>query len=438
MIHSLRGRLFIGLAIVVAVVGFVGGAIAYDWAFDEAIESQDTVLTQIAAVAARTRFENDHPISGGDLESQITIRELGDRPNSADPRAMWLLVDGLHDVVEGSRRSRVMMRTRADRSRFVVAQPTAIRDEVARDSAAQALLPFVTLIPCLVFVFAIVIKRSLRPMSDLAARLDERRADDLAAMEIEGTPAELHPFIGSINRLFVRVQTTMDQQRRFIADAAHELRTPITALSLQAENLQQTELSPDGQLRLARLRDGARRTAHLLEQLLALARYDAGPIMDAATTELDVCAKQVVAALLPQAAALAIDLGFDIIEPVVAKGDTIMVSAIIRNLIDNALHATPSGGKIDVGIFRDGDRATIRIVDSGPGIPDGDLDRIFEPFFRGARPSGDGTGLGLAIVKRIVDQLEGSVSLQNIAANGQGGLSAVVRISGRRNSDAAS
>ena len=291
MIHSLRGRLFIGLAIVVAVVGFIGGAIAYDWAFDEAIESQDTVLTQIAAVAARTRFENDHPISGGDLESQVVIRELGDRPNSADSRAMWLLVDGLHDVVEGSQRSRVMMRTRTDKSRFVVAQPTTIRDEVARDSAVQALLPFAALIPCLVFVFAIVIRRSLRPVSDLAARLDARRTDDLAEMEIGGTPAELHPFIGSINRLFVRIQTTMEQQRRFIADAAHELRTPITALSLQAENLEQIDMSPDGQGRLARLRDGARRTAHLLDQLLALARYDASPTTDRATAELDVCAK---------------------------------------------------------------------------------------------------------------------------------------------------
>ena len=146
--------------------------------------------------------------------------------------------------------------------------------------------------------------------------------------------------------------------------------------------------------------------------------------------------KQVVADLLPKAAALATDLGFDTIEPVTANGDTIMLSAVIRNLIDNALHATPSGGKIDVGIFRDGDCAVIQIIDSGPGIPEGDLDRIFEPFFRGARPSVDGTGLGLAIVKRIVDQLEGSISLQNITVSGQSGLSAVVRIPSRRNSDA--
>lgn len=105
-----------------------------------------------------------------------------------------------------------------------------------------------------------------------------------------------------------------------------------------------------------------------------------------------------------------------------------MMSAVIRNLIDNALCATPRGGKIDIGIYREGDRAIIRVVDGGPGIPESDIERIFEPFFRGSRPMADGTGLGLAIVKRIVDQLGGSIVLANGAAGGRSGLCAVVRL----------
>ena len=428
MMTSLRGRLFAGLALVVVVIGAIGGGVAYDWAFDEAIEAQDTVLTQIAAVAARTNFKLNQTIPGGDLESQVTIRELGDKPTGTQTPALWLLKDGLHTDLFSASPSRVMLRTRSDGTRFVVAQPTSIRDEIARDSAIQALIPFAMLIPCLALVFALVIARSLRPMLDLAVAFDSRRGDDLSQVSIEGTLSELHPFIGSVNRLFERIQGLMEQQKLFIADAAHELRTPITALVLQAENLQQTELSQDGKVRLERLRDGARRTAHLLDQLLTLARYDADATKLVAMCALDVCAKEVVAELVPIASELSIDLGFDRIEPVIVAGDVVMLSVMIRNLIDNALRATPHGGQIDVSVFREGDLGIVEIVDSGPGIPEADLARIFEPFYRGSQPTTDGTGLGLAIVKRIAGQLRGNVELVNVRAGERSGLKAIVRL----------
>jgi len=272
MTHSLRGRLFIGLTLMIVSTGLLAGIVAFRWAFDEAIEMQDSILTQIGAFALSSRLQKDTPINAGvDPEAQVTVEELGDKPSgSPGARALWILQDGLHVVSRDQKPWRVLLRTRPDGSRFAIGQATAIRDDIARDSALHIVLPLAVLAPCLMLVIAIVVWQSLRPMVQLASQLDARRPDDLSKLSEEGTPRELHPFIASINRLLDRIHTMMDQQRRFIADAAHELRTPITAISLQAENLNQVELPPESRDRLAALKNGARRTAHLLEQLLAV------------------------------------------------------------------------------------------------------------------------------------------------------------------------
>jgi two-component system OmpR family sensor kinase len=206
------------------------------------------------------------------------------------------------------------------------------------------------------------------------------------------------------------------------------LRTPITALSLQAENLEPVPLSAEGRDRLAALRNGMRRTQHLLEQLLALARQDAGLPDTAEPVALDRLAKEVVADLLPEAARRSVDLGFALVEPVLAIGQPVMLGTVMRNLIENAVRFTPGGGHVDIGVYREGSNAVLQIEDTGPGIATGDLDRIFEPFFRGSRPAEDGTGLGLSIVKRIVERLHGSVAIENRSEGDQTGLRATVRL----------
>jgi two-component system OmpR family sensor kinase len=265
---------------------------------------------------------------------------------------------------------------------------------------------------------AIVVWQSLRPMTELAAQLDARRPDDLSKLPQEGTPRELHPFIASINRLLERIDTMMDQQRRFVADAAHELRTPVTAISLQAENLSQVELPPDSRDRLTALKNGARRTSHLLEQLLALARHDIDRSPEFPPTPLDGCAKEVVSDLMAAAMDRGVDLGFEIIEPVLVRGEPATLASVVHNLIDNALRHTPQGGRVDIGIYRQGEQVILQIEDTGPGIAASDLERVFEPFVRGSRPAGEGTGLGLSIVKRIVERLKGAVTLENVASSG--------------------
>jgi two-component system OmpR family sensor kinase len=292
------------------------------------------------------------------------------------------------------------------------------------------LLPIAALIPCLLLVTGLVVTRSLRPIVRLAGELDIRRADDVAPLSLEDMPGELHPFITSINGLLVRVRLLMDQQRRFVADAAHELRTPITALSLQAENLEAVHLPAEARNRVAVLKQGMQRTKRLLEQLLALARHEAMPADRAnmPLTALDSAVKAVVADLLPQVRERGIDLGFDLVEPLYVRSEQPILGAIIRNLVDNALRFTPKGGRIDVGVYREDDAAILQIEDTGPGIASTDLDVIFEPFFRGSRPQGEGSGLGLSIVKRLVETLGGSIELENIDGPGRSGLRATVRL----------
>ena len=420
MTHSLRGRLLIGFTLMIVSTGVVAGAVGFQWAFDEAIEMQDSILTQIGALALNTRFQNDAPINRGvDAEAQVTIEELGDRPSGKpDTRALWTLQDGLHVVPRDQKPWRVLLGTRPDGSRFAIGQATAIRDEIARDSAFHIILPLAVLAPCLMLVIAIVVWQSLRPIVQLAGQLDARRASDLGKLSQEGTPRELHPFIASINRLLERIDTMMEQQRRFVSDAAHELRTPITAISLQAENLSQVELPPDSRDRVVALKNGARRTAHLLEQLLALARYDMESAPEIPVTSLDCCAKDVVSDFMSLAMDRGVDFGFAIIEPSPVRGEPATLSSVVHNLVDNALRHTPQGGRVDVGIYREGARVILQVEDTGPGIPVSDLERVFEPFVRGSRPAGEGSGLGLSIVKRIVERLKGSVTLENVPKSG--------------------
>jgi two-component system OmpR family sensor kinase len=324
----------------------------------------------------------------------------------------------------------VLLRTRADGSRFAVAQPTAVRDQAAREMAVRTLLPIGALIPCLMLVTAIVIAHSLRPMIRLAHELDQRPADDLTPLPLSRAPSELHPFIASINGLLTRMRQMLDQQRRFIADAAHELRTPITALSLQADNLDAIDLPDTARDRVTALKRGMARTKHLLEQLLALARHEAAPADRASMppVALDRAAKEVVADLLPQALERGIDLGFVLVETLTVRGETVMLATMIRNLLDNALRFTPQGGRVDIGVYRQDDAAILQIEDTGPGIATADIERIFEPFFRGSRPEGEGTGLGLSIVKRIVDGLGGTILLETVTGAGHSGLRVTVRL----------
>jgi len=171
---------------------------------------------------------------------------------------------GCKRVGRGRGEWRVLIRSRGNGSRIAVGQLTAYRGEIARGSALRTVMPFAVLVPCLMLLVSAVIGYSLRPVARLARALDASDYDNLAALPLPGVPEELRPFIRSINRLLGRIGVMIEQQRRFVADAAHELRSPVTALTVQAENLGHAELPPESRARLAALQSGIRRTGHLL------------------------------------------------------------------------------------------------------------------------------------------------------------------------------
>lgn len=431
---SLRGRLFAGLAVFVVGTALVAGYLAYRWAFDEAIELQDAILLQVGSLAANNRLEGRLPSEGNiDGEAELLIQDLQPRGATGDSGSMRRdlpgdLSDGLQTIAWNGEQWRILVRTRSDGSRVAVGQPTANRDEVAQDSALRTIVPLGVLIPCLMVVIAIVVDRSLRPLSSLARDIDAKQSDHLEKLPVEGIPAEILPFVASINRLLERIGAMFDRERRFVADAAHELRTPITALIVQADNLERVALSEDGRDRLQSLKTGTRRTAHLLEQLLTLARYDSEAATDPPSSEFDRIVKEVVADLLPIARQKSIDLGFIRAEAVSVHAESVALGVLARNLIDNALRHAPDGGRVDVSLFAENDHVVFQVDDTGPGIPETDLDRIFEPFFRGSRARGDGTGLGLSIVRRIVERCRGTIRLENKPLSEGAGLRARVTI----------
>lgn len=429
--RSVRARLFVGLSVLVVGTNIGFGLLAYHRAAEEATELQDAVLRQVAQFAVHAGsaptidWTEEHE---EEQQFRVIVEEFeGEKPGSLLAGVPGDVTDGVRTFRHEGRDWRLLVHTRPDGRRFGIGQPTASRDERVRDTLLQTLVPLLMLVPCLLLLVGLVIQASFRPLSTLSSRLDARATDDLRTLPVGEVPDEIRPFVEAINRLLGRVGQMFEQRRRFVADAAHELRTPVTALTVQAENLSRLDLPPDSRERLAALQGGIRRVAHLLEQLLSLARYENGPSGTAPITALDVAAREEVAGLVAAATERSMDLGFGRIEPVSVRADPTSLRVMIRNLLDNALRHGSGGGQVDAEVFREGSYAVFRVTDGGPGISLGDLDRIFDPFVRGLQVEGEGTGLGLSIVRSIADACGGSVDLVN-RQDGAGGLVATVRL----------
>ncbi|KAG1694663.1 Sensor protein QseC [Nymphon striatum] len=227
-------------------------------------------------------------------------------------------------------------------------------------------------------------------------------------------PQEITPFIRSINALMERVQNVLEKQQRFIADAAHELRTPITALSLQAENLKKAKDENDRDAREEKLKLGFVRLGKLVSQLLDLARLQSGKEGEFQTVSFNQVVQEVIASNYPLAEADNIDLGMLRQENgIYVKDQNGRLSQLVQNAIGNAIHYTPKNGKIDVSLFIQGQKAVLLVEDSGNGIPEAELEQVMEPFYRVLEGNQTGNGLGLAISQEIAERLDGKIQLSN-------------------------
>jgi len=411
---SLRRNLFRGIAIVVVMTSGIAGYLAYDWAYDEAIEMQDSILMHISAIV-KTQQEESVVIThlyGVDTDNHAILVRQGKDGNEIAFRSLWSLPPGLQDTTINGTVYRAFLSEMASGSRFAVLQQIAVRDEIGTGVAIRTIAPILALIPLIIIMTAFLLSSSFKILVQLGQDLDSRSADNLENLPLVSAPSELQPFLTSLNRMFQRAHSSMDRQKKLIGDAAHELRTPITALSIQAENLDDVDLPADTRQRVQAVKAGAQRTKHLLEQLLSMARQESGIALNK-EIEIGEATKKVISNLIESANRKEIDLGLEQSEPLVIRAEVISIEMLLRNVIDNAIKYTPKGGQIDIRLSRIDEWAAISVTDTGPGIPENEIDAVFSPFVRGQRNDADGAGLGLSIVQRIANQLNGRVQLQN-------------------------
>jgi two-component system OmpR family sensor kinase len=332
------------------------------------------------------------------------------------------LPDGLQSVRPGKLEWRIAVTSLPSGARVAVGQRGAVRGELARNNARQAVFPLLLLIPVLIGVGHMIVRRTFKPIDAVAAGLDQRGDDDLRAMADDRLPKEIRPFVLAINRMLARLEQVMAVQRRFVADAAHELRSPLTALSLQAERLQESDMSAQARERLATLREGLKRSQNLVVQLLALARAQDGPAASEQVASVQEVFREVLEDLMPLAERKQIDIGVSRADEVVVSVSQMDLSTLVKNLVDNAIRYTPEGGRIDLAVRVEGNKAVLEVSDTGPGIPEQERARVFEPFYRTLGSDETGSGLGLSIVKAIADRIHARVQLCESDEVGHTGL----------------
>ena len=306
----------------------------------------------------------------------------------------------------------------------------AVRQRMARTLAWRTVAPLALMLPLLVLAVWWVLGVSLAPVERVRRQLAARAAQDLSPVTEQGLPSEVRPLVQELNLLFARVQQAFDTQQHFVADAAHELRSPLAALKLQVQGLQRAADAPARAVALERLSNGMDRAVRLVEQLLALARSEAGATSGALseTVELAEVARLALADAAPAAQARGIDIGLVDSDAGAVRGQREVLRMLVRNLLDNAIKYTPPGGTVDVQVQSQGEHLLLTVQDSGPGIAPQERARVLDRFYRANDVQGSevqGSGLGLAIVQSIAQWHGAQLALD--ASPRLGGLRVTLR-----------
>jgi two-component system OmpR family sensor kinase len=431
--QSLQFRLSVWLSAVIALVAVVAGIFAFVSAYQEAIVSQDEHLGQMALLINR-QYVSALPTDGfliaqePDSEFTVAVQEIK-RASSNEPILTGELAglrtdlpEGIQTVSTQGESWRVFVKTMRSGARIAVGQQTDVRDEIAREDALRTLMPFIALIPILIFLVGYLIRQMFKPIKAMATDINQRNQEDLTALSAATVPSEILPFVTAINQLLSRVEQSIAAQRRFVADAAHELRSPLTALSLQAERLACADMSPEARGRLATLRKGIHRNRTLLNQLLTLAKVQEPAREDLAPVSIQQVFRHVLEDLMPLAEAKAIDLGVVTQQDAKVMATEADLHTLVKNLVDNAIRHTPQGGRIDLSVQRLNEFTVLEVTDTGPGIPEHERDRVFEAFYRILGHDELGSGLGLSIVKTIATRINATVQLRFADEGAQTGL----------------
>lgn len=284
-----------------------------------------------------------------------------------------------------------------------VAETLEKRSQLSNKIIASVILPQFVIIPLAVVLVWFGLTRGLRPLTRLRELIEARREEDLSPITAIRVPEELQPLTDAFNSMLMRMQRNMDGQRRFISDAAHQMRTPLTGLKMQAQLAAREDDPRQLRYALQNISTSVDRASHLVNQLLSLARAEASELSAQVMEplELERLLHEIVGEWVMAARERQIDIGFEASGGVLILGNVFLLREMINNLLDNALRYTPEGGCVTARARRDGDKVVLEIEDSGIGISNEDASRVFDRFYRVEGTGVEGSGLGLAIVREI-------------------------------------
>jgi two-component system, OmpR family, sensor kinase len=418
--NSIRRQLLLWLLSGLALAVVAAGARIYTQTLAEANELFDYHLRQMAASLPSDAFGPLPPSSASTLETEDgLVVQIWDRnglelyfsrPASQLPQRAEL---GFSTVATAHGSWRVF--SALERNNVVqIAQPMSVRQNLAAGMALRALVPLLVLLPVLGVLIWLTIGRGLRPLDRMAQALDRRTPDSLDALPQDGLPSEIRPLVQAVNDLLERLARALNSQKAFVADAAHELRTPLTAVQLQIQLAERANSAEEREAAFVQLKRGQARAAHLVQQLLTLARQEPG-VSPAPHSNVDL--GEVVRLVVSEQAQVAANkqIAFGVSQEAQANisGDLYALRVLLGNLVDNAIRYTPAGGAVDLALRLQDRNAIVEISDTGPGIPEEDRARVFDRFYRREAMHVAGSGLGLAIVKNIADRHRASIRLEN-------------------------
>ena len=426
---SIRVRLLVSLLALLALAAAAMAAITYRNVLAETEAIFDYQLQQMA-LSLRDQGEiasaQADSLADTQLDFVIQIWTIdgrtiyASRAHSSLPQRALL---GLHTlIVQGN-----AWRTYgvATRERVIqVAQPVEIRQRLAARAAWRSVLPLLVIAPFAALAIWWLAAQNLAPLDRLARELRARDARSLAPLPTTGLPDEVAPLATALNALLERLRSALDAQRAFVADAAHELRSPLTALNLQLELLRREGDAEGREAARAALSQGIARASRLVEQLLALARAEPDAAAPAERVDLVAITRQAVAETLPFAHSRSVEFELIAAEPAFVSGDALALGLLVRNLADNAARYSPPGSRVEVSVSHNADEVLLQVDDSGPGIAEEERERVFDRFYRRADGGESGSGLGLAIVRSVVQAHGASIALANAPL---GGLRVTVR-----------
>jgi len=419
--NSMRRRLLVGLLGALTVTGFVAAAGVYLKARDEANMLFDYQLKQIA-LALRDHAATSLAVAGAvqdSAEQEVVIQiwdEMGLHLYYSHPGIPPLPQAplGLTTITTAHGAWRVFNLLGYHDHRIQVAQPQRVRQAMATSMAARTLLPWLATMPLLGGLIWWLVGRDLKPLIAVAHAVRQRHPTALGPLPTAGLPQEVQPLVAALNDLLQRLATALATQRAFIADAAHTLRTPLTAVHLQTQMVARTTKDAERQQTIAALQGGVERAAHLVHQLLTLARLEPEAAQQPlAPVPLNALLHLVIADHVPLAAEKRIDIGLVRDDPACLMGEVDSLRILFDNLLENAIRYTPEGGTVDVQITSAPDAMQVEVIDTGPGIPPAERTRVFDRFYRREGPDVPGNGLGLAIVKTIAERHRAQLTLHD-------------------------